>query len=141
MGDESVWVDELDEDVCWRLLASPPVGRIAFVSDGELMVLPVNHAVDGRSVVFRTGETELLERLARGATVAFQVDDADTADETGWSVLVRGECSEISDAGELERVKGLGLRHWAPGRREHWLRVTPWSVTGRSIAREQPPRA
>lgn len=141
MGDETVWVDELDEEVCWTLLSSRPVGRIAFVSDGDLMVLPVNHAVNDRTVVFRTGETELLERLAHGASVAFQADDADTADETGWSVLLRGECSEITNSGELERAKALGLRHWAPGRRQHWLRVTPWSVTGRAITREQTPPA
>ena len=141
MGDDTVWVDELDEDVCWTLLASRPVGRIAFVSEGDLMVLPINHAIDDRTVVFRTGATELMERLAHGATVAFEVDDADRAVETGWSVLVRGQCSEITDAGELEQARALGLHHWAPGPREHWLRVAPWSVTGRAISREQPPPA
>ena len=41
-------------DTCLRLLASVPVGRVGFVADGEVQILPVNHLVDGQDVVFRT---------------------------------------------------------------------------------------
>jgi hypothetical protein len=41
-------------DECLRLLASIPVGRAGFVADGEVVVLPVNHVVDGQDVIFRT---------------------------------------------------------------------------------------
>ena len=40
--------------MCLRLLASVPVGRVGFVADGEVQVLPVNHVIDGQDVVFRT---------------------------------------------------------------------------------------
>ena len=40
-------------DECLRLLASVPVGRVGFVVDGEVVVLPVNHVVDGQDVIFR----------------------------------------------------------------------------------------
>ena len=41
-------------DECLRLLASVPVGRVGFVADGEVVILPVNHVVDGQDVIFRT---------------------------------------------------------------------------------------
>ena len=133
---EAVWVDDLEEDVCWSLLGLRPVGRVAFGSERGLVVLPVNHTMDGHAIVFRTGATELLECLAGGAEVAFEVDDVDSTVETGWSVLVRGECSEVVDPSEIERFGSLGLRQWAPGARTHWLRITPSWVSGRSISRE-----
>ena len=136
---EAVWVDDLDEDVCWSLLGLRPVGRVAFGSDSDLVVLPVNHLMDGHAIVFRTGATELLEQLGGGAKVAFEVDDVDSTVETGWSVLVRGECSEVVEPAEIERFATLGLRQWAPGARTHWLRITPKRVSGRAISREGAP--
>ena len=44
------------------------VGRVGFVLDGEAIVVPVNHAVDGRTILFRTGATALLEGLAGGSS-------------------------------------------------------------------------
>jgi hypothetical protein len=41
-------------DVCLRRLAAVPVGRVSFLAYGEIIVLPVNHAVDGQDPVFRT---------------------------------------------------------------------------------------
>ena len=133
---EAVWVDDLDKDVCWSLLGLRPVGRVAFGSDSGLVVLPVNHVMDGHTIVFRTGATEMLERLSSGAEVAFEVDDVDSTVETGWSVLVRGECSEVVEPSDLERFSTLGLRQWAPGARTHWLRITPAWVSGRAISRD-----
>jgi hypothetical protein len=37
-----------------RLLDSVPVGRVGFFTDGEVVILPVNHLVDGQHVIFRT---------------------------------------------------------------------------------------
>ena len=53
-----------------------PVGRVSFFADGEIVVLPVNHVMDGQDPVFRT------ERGSRSAAqgqnvVAFQVDRYD----------------------------------------------------------------
>ncbi len=47
-------LETLNFDTCLRLLASVPVGRVGFVADGEVQILPVNHLVDGQDVVFRT---------------------------------------------------------------------------------------
>ena len=44
----------LPYDECLRLLATVPVGRVSFFADGEIVVLPVNHVMDGHDPVFRT---------------------------------------------------------------------------------------
>src|SRR6266508_4316639 len=50
-------LDELDRDECFRLLASVPVGRIAVCGPGQApLVVPVNFALDGDVIVFRTDE-------------------------------------------------------------------------------------
>src|SRR5262245_48931732 len=40
-------LETLPFHVCLRLLASVPIGRVGFYADGEVVLLPVNHAVDG----------------------------------------------------------------------------------------------
>ena len=47
-------LEVLPFDSCLRLLAAVSVGRVGFVADGEVVVLPVNFVVDGQYVVFRT---------------------------------------------------------------------------------------
>ena len=37
----------LSFDRCLELLATIPVGRVGFVADGEIVVLPVNYLMDG----------------------------------------------------------------------------------------------
>ena len=131
----NVWVDELGTDQCWRLLERSAVGRLGFAAEGEQLILPVNYVVDGHCVVVRTGRTTMLEALGPGATVAFEVDGADAVSETGWSVLLKGHASEMDPPGAPGRPP-LELKPWASGPRDHWLCITPWSVTGRAISRD-----
>ena len=63
---------------------------MAFIEAGEPMVLPVNHTVVGRRVVFRTFRGSLLHEALMKEPVAFQVDAFDPERRTGWSVVVRG---------------------------------------------------
>jgi hypothetical protein len=134
--DAHVWIEELEPEVCWRLLARRLLGRVGFVADGELLVLPVNHHVDGHSIVFRTGRTSMFEVLRDGARVAFEIDEVDAFFETGWSVLIKGTANEVTEPAHLA---GSPLHPWAPGPRDHWIRIVPESVTGRSISRQRSP--
>jgi uncharacterized protein len=77
-------------EVCLRLLESVPVGRVSFYADGEVVTLPVNHAVDGQDVVFRTDRGSKLSAAGRQDHVAFEADDYDPRTRTGWNVLVKG---------------------------------------------------
>jgi nitroimidazol reductase NimA-like FMN-containing flavoprotein (pyridoxamine 5'-phosphate oxidase superfamily) len=132
-----VRIDDLDAEVCWKLLARTPVGRVGFVVRDEPVVLPVNHVVDGHTVVVRTGQTDLLDALGGGAAAAFEVDGTDAFSETGWSVLVKGYAKEVTDPAERSEVERLPLHPWATGRKDHWIRIVPWSVTGRAISRRR----
>jgi nitroimidazol reductase NimA-like FMN-containing flavoprotein (pyridoxamine 5'-phosphate oxidase superfamily) len=134
-----VWIDDLDDGVCWRLIGSCRVGRIGFTSRGEPVVLPVNYVVDDGTIVFRTAQTSMLEALGGGAAIAFELDGSDTFAETGWSVLVRGRAAEVTDERLRAELDGLPLHPWAPGARDRWIRIRPTAVTGRAISRKGAP--
>jgi hypothetical protein len=131
--DRHGWVEHLGVDECWRLLAATPVGRVGVIVDSGPEIYPVNHAVDGRSIVFRTDSGNKLAGIDRTPAVCYQVDGVDTADETGWSVLVKGRARELVDTEDLRRAATLRLRLWAIGDKEHWVRIEPAEVTGRRI--------
>ena len=52
-------------------------------------MLPVNFAVTGKTIIFRTAPDTLLALYA-DAPVSFEVDRLDEALHQGWSVLVHG---------------------------------------------------
>ena len=121
----------LDVAECWELLATAPVGRVAFVERGEPMILPVNHAVLGHRIVFRTARGSLLHEALMREPVAFQVDGYDADARTGWSVVVRGVADLAVDPDALAQ---LDLRPWADAvRRDDWVEVVVEEVSGRRI--------
>jgi nitroimidazol reductase NimA-like FMN-containing flavoprotein (pyridoxamine 5'-phosphate oxidase superfamily) len=125
----------LDEAECWAFLAHHWLGRVALVHMGEPTVFPVSYVVDGDSIVFRTAPGTKLARAAVGAPAAFEVDEASKLFETGTSVVVHGTLREVRDKAERLRLADLPLRTWAPGDRDHFVRVEARSVSGRRIGR------
>jgi nitroimidazol reductase NimA-like FMN-containing flavoprotein (pyridoxamine 5'-phosphate oxidase superfamily) len=123
-------------ETCLRLIAEEKVGRVAFVADGEIVVLPVNHALDGQAVVFRSAVGSKLSAAVEHDVVAFEVDSHDPATRSGWSVLVNGTATVVTDEEDIARLERIGLASWADAaRRPHWVRIIPVSITGRAIAR------
>jgi uncharacterized protein len=131
--DGRTWLEHLRPDRCWELLAATPVGRIGVLNDSAPEVYPVNHAVDGPSIVFRTDPGAKLRGLTRSPAVCFEADGFDLDDASGWSVLVKGRAVEVRDRDELCRLAALPLQHWMLGDKVHWIRVVPHEVTGRWI--------
>jgi uncharacterized protein len=84
--------------------------------------------------VFRTEEGTKLYAACRGSRACFEVDRSDEVTHTGWSVIVRGEVTEVTDQAELARLRELPLRAWAPGNRNRYIRMLPAVLTGRRIA-------
>lgn len=124
----------LDEKECWHFLRSHFLGRVALVHLGDLMVFPVNYAVvSDRWVVFRTAPGTKLALAGTGVRVAFEVDEAVELFETGTSVVVHGTMHQVHDRQELSRLSELPVRAWAPGDRDHIVRIDPIAVTGRRI--------
>lgn len=121
-------------EACLRLLASVPLGRVSFSADGEVVVLPVNHAMDGQDVVFRTARGSKLAAAEEQDLVAFEADDYDRQARSGWSVLVTGRTAVVDEEAEIQRLGRLGLHPWATAvERPFWVRIRPSSVTGRRI--------
>ena len=125
---------ELTRSECFALLAAGQLGRLAVVDDHGPVVFPVNYVLDRHTVVFRTEEGTKLHAACRGSRACFEVDGADAAARTGWSVVVRGEVTEVTDRAELARLRELPLQAWAAGERNRYVRMLPAILTGRLIA-------
>jgi nitroimidazol reductase NimA-like FMN-containing flavoprotein (pyridoxamine 5'-phosphate oxidase superfamily) len=126
-------IQELTRAECFELLAAEQLGRVAVTDDRGPVVFPVNFVLDRHTVVFRTEEGTKLHAASRGSRVCFEVDRADPDARTGWSVIVRGEITEVTDRDDLARLRELPLRVWASGARNHYVRILPAVLTGRRI--------
>ena len=124
---------ELTKSECFALLSGERLGRVAVVDDQGPIVFPVNFILDRHMVVFRTDEGTKLDAAARGSRVAFEIDGTDEAARSGWSVLIRGEATEVTDPAELTRLRKLRVSPWAPGAKTHYVRILPAKLTGRRI--------
>ncbi len=125
----------LPADTCGWLLAGEAVGRVAFRSDGEILILPVNYVLDGDAIAFRTAEGSKLAVALEEDAVGFEVDGHDPVARTGWSVLVNGRAVRVTDAATLARLEATGLAPWANRiDHPHWVRILPESMTGRLVA-------
>ncbi len=119
---------------CLRLLASVPVGRMAFRADGEMVVLPVNHAVFGQDVVFRTTPGSKLSAAESQDLVSFEADDYDSAGRAGWSVVVTGHAEMVYEDGDIAVLDQIGLEPWPSAvERSFWVRIRPTGITGRRL--------
>jgi len=124
----------LSHDECLRRIRDTQIGRVAFVDDGEPMILPVNHGLDGDAVVFLTAPGAKLLAADRELPVAFEVDAYDADRRAGWSVLVRGTASTVEDPAEVSRLNQLGVSPWADlAERINWVRIRTYSLTGREV--------
>jgi nitroimidazol reductase NimA-like FMN-containing flavoprotein (pyridoxamine 5'-phosphate oxidase superfamily) len=118
---------------CLRLLATVPIGRVCYTRQALPAVEPVNFALCDGAIVIRTAAGGKLAAAIRRAVVAFQADNIDPVLRSGWSVTVVGRCEDVTDAAEVARLDELGLEPWAPGARDHFIRIQPGIVTGRRL--------
>ncbi|HUH08612.1 MAG TPA: pyridoxamine 5'-phosphate oxidase family protein [Egibacteraceae bacterium] len=125
-------LEALSVDECLQLLATRSVGRIAFAHDGDPQIFPVNYQLHEGAIVFRTDYGGLLDAIHL-SIAAFEVDAIDPEYRTGWSVVVHGRAEEVWKPAELVPLRTLNLRPWAPGARDHYVRIFPRSITGRRI--------
>ncbi|WP_033309483.1 pyridoxamine 5'-phosphate oxidase family protein [Streptomyces iakyrus] len=124
---------ELTEAECRSLLSTHGVGRLAVPADAGPVVIPVNYSVIEGGIVFRTAPGTAPAQAA-GHRVAFEADRIDEAFSEGWSVLVRGPATTVTDPDEVARLEEQAYSTpWAGGRRDLWLRIEPVAVTGRRI--------
>ncbi len=140
-GPAQAVIQPLAEAECLRLLAAGGVGRIGYSGRFGPTILPVNFALHGQTIVFRTGQhSPMGEDLRTGMAdaaykVAFEVDEISPATREGWSVLVQGAAHHVDSAAELAGVRQTGVQPWPGGEKELFIRIVPDRVTGRRISR------
>ena len=119
-----VIVDEglelLSEEEARALLGAVGVGRVGVTIGALPAIFPVNHSVVDGAIVFHAAPGSELSAAVEGRTVAFEVDELDPAERTGWSVLAVGQVEVVDDL----------------------LRIVPTFVSGRRIVHQDgaPPR-
>jgi nitroimidazol reductase NimA-like FMN-containing flavoprotein (pyridoxamine 5'-phosphate oxidase superfamily) len=127
-------LEHLSRDECLRLVGQVPLGRIVYTRQALPAVELVNFTLDDGDIVIRTDSSGKLAAATRGAVVAFEADSVDTAAHTGWSVTVVGYSRAVTDGEDVRRLERTGLDPWAPGMRDHFIRISPTFVNGRRIA-------
>jgi nitroimidazol reductase NimA-like FMN-containing flavoprotein (pyridoxamine 5'-phosphate oxidase superfamily) len=124
-------IEILSEEACWERLRRTSVGRLGVRHDDQPAIYPINYAVDGSSIVFRTREGSKISQAPLLERVAFEIDGFDSAQGAAWSVLIKGFGRFVDSAAEIEQADRLPLRPWVGAERSAWLRIVPVEVTGR----------
>ncbi len=129
----------LDEDEARALLRTGEVGRVGVTIGALPAIFPVNYRVIDDAIVFRTSPGSKMSAAAAGAVVAFEVDDYQLADRSGWSVLAVGPAEIVHDVAVTFRVLDAGLEPLAGGaHRTTIVRIEPTFISGRRIVHEPP---
>lgn len=125
-------VEALSTEECTELLRQMPVGRIALTVDALPVILPVNYAFVDEEIVFRTVPGTKLAAASRNAVVAFEVDSYEEGGNSGWSVMVQGIASEVTDPSSIVADADSPLEAWAfDGQADHFVRIVPRLMSGR----------
>lgn len=125
-------MDALEPSQCWELLRTQVVGRVAFLLDARLELLPVNYTVDRGSVVFRTGTGSKSRAADLGTEAVFEADSLNDPD-VAWSVIIRGELRPIRQLHELIDSYDLPVYPWEASPKNSIVRLLVGEITGRSF--------
>ena len=121
----------LSSSECWRLLRSVSVGRLAVWVNDHPDIFPLNYKVDHGTLVFRTGPGTKLSSALAGPPVALEADGVSPDEGVAWSVIVKGQATAVERTQDVLDTAGLLLFPWETGRKDHFLRVIPDTVSGR----------
>ena len=122
------------------LLAQVGYGRVVFTLAALPAIRPVNHVLDDEEIVIRTrrlaGVSTALEANAElgvpELVVAYEADLLDPVTRLGWSVVVTGVVSTITDPARLRRIE-TRLHPWVDSATDITLAIRPEIVTGMRV--------
>src|SRR5436190_18662413 len=117
---EVAHLESIELEECLKLLTNHHFGRLAVVIDDQPLIFPVNYALYGGQVVFRTDPGTKLHG-AKDHRVAFEIDSADNVYHDGWSVLVVGIAREATEPARIRELAQLPLSPWSSGPKTHWM--------------------
>jgi len=130
-------LEELDRDEAMGLLGQVAYGRVVFTLAALPAIRPVNHVVDDDEIVIRTRRlagvsTALDANTELGVpelVVAYEADLLDPATRLGWSVVVTGLATTVTEPSRLRRIERV-LHPWVDSATDITLAIRPEIVTG-----------
>ena len=126
-------LEVLDREECLALLDASVLGRVALSMGALPTILPVNYWCDGCAVYVRTAPGSKLDAALQNAVVAFEIDEFDSFDHAGWSVVVTGFAREVTWRDELDRLASAPIARWAPSVDGHVIAISLELVSGRRL--------
>jgi nitroimidazol reductase NimA-like FMN-containing flavoprotein (pyridoxamine 5'-phosphate oxidase superfamily) len=128
--------EALGREQCLDLLESNHLGRVAWQAADLPQILPVTYATHQGSVYFRTTPDGILSELAQPTRVALEVDELDQQTRSGWSIVLHGRTSAVSEPDALADLWAVdSLVPWAGGNRTLFICIRPDRVSGRVVRR------
>jgi nitroimidazol reductase NimA-like FMN-containing flavoprotein (pyridoxamine 5'-phosphate oxidase superfamily) len=127
---------ELTDAECWPLLESVSVGRVVFTQRAMPAIRPVNHIIDGRTIVIKTHLGAAITARAsdgrhepQGSVVCYEADELDPVRRTGWSVIVTGLARLVTDPADAARY-AAAPEPWIAGDRNQVVTIEPQFISG-----------
>ena len=131
---------DLTEGECWQLLRSVTIGRVVFTHRAMPAIRPVNHLIDGRTIVIRTHmgaaiASRAMERQPDsdgrppGSVVCYEADDLDPVRHTGWSVIATGLARLVTDPADIARY-ATAVEPWIAGDMNQAVAIQPQFMSG-----------
>ncbi|HEX3197298.1 MAG TPA: pyridoxamine 5'-phosphate oxidase family protein [Propionibacteriaceae bacterium] len=128
--------EALGREQCLDLLASNHLGRVAWQAADLPQILPVTYAMYQGSAYFRTTPDGILSELAQPTRVALEVDELDQQTRSGWSIVLQGRTSAVTEPDALAGLWAAdSLVPWAGGHRTLFICIRPDRVSGRIVRR------
>ena len=123
----------LSEEAARQLLGEREVGRVGITIGTLPAVFPVNYRMIDGAIVFWTAPGTKMSAAMEGAVVAFEVDDYQLADRSGWSVLAVGRADVVADQAIVAKVRATRLQPFVDGGRDTLVRIEPTFISGRRL--------
>lgn len=128
-------VHEMTTEECWELLRSEEFGRLAFHLAEQVHITPINYAVDGDTLLFRTAEGSKLLAVVMNPDIAFEIDSY--TEDTAKSVILRGTARQLDEL-EEHRAENVPLRPWVPTLKYNVVEIRPTEISGRRFDLSRP---
>lgn len=128
---DSDGLEILDREECLRLLGGAPIGRVIFTEQALPAVQPVPFVLSGGAVVIRAAADSRLAAATHGTVVGFEADELEPDTGSGWSVMIVGRATPVTDPRQREALSRLPLRQWSRGNGDGYIRIDAERASGR----------
>ncbi|WP_058233824.1 pyridoxamine 5'-phosphate oxidase family protein [Devriesea agamarum] len=120
--------EKLSEEAIFEILGRHSFGRLAVATSYEPDIFPLNYALVGRTLLFKTAPGTKLVELTINANAAFEVDDVSA--QGGWSIVVKGATRVLERDDDIERAAQVELPTWFPGEKHVFVELDIESLNG-----------